>query len=227
MDDLGPIRIAVQPAASTAWPDRVLLLPAVEVVECRGAAACLELATRGGIDALILDWDEDTAAATDLARQLGVCGGLPVLASTASLDPAERAAVLDAGAAVLITPAIADLELVAQLRAARRLVRPTARNPLRFHASTMEVEQHGERTALTETQWKLLVVLSSRPGRYFSAAELMTRIWGYTTGPTSTVSVHLHRLRVKLERDPTHPTLIQTERGRGYALVPDEGNASA
>ena len=154
----------------------------------------------------------------DLLRHLQSVEDVPVVAAAGDLDPVRRAALLDAGASVLVDASVTDLELGAQLRAMCPSATP-ATGPIRFCVETMEVEVRGSRVVVTETEWKLLSVLAGEPGRHFTAAELMELVWGYSTGPTSTVSVHLHRLRAKLELDPAAPQLLRTVRGRGYVLI--------
>ena len=72
--------------------------------------------------------------------------------------------------------------------------------------------------ALTIRELDLLSYLMSNPGVAFSRAELMARVWGWTFGDQSTVTVHVRRLREKIEDDPSNPTLIQTVWGVGYRL---------
>jgi two-component system response regulator ResD len=64
----------------------------------------------------------------------------------------------------------------------------------------------------------LLSHLMMHPGRAFTRAELMQQVWGWTYGDQSTVTVHVRRLREKIEDDPTNPTLIRTVWGVGYRL---------
>ena len=64
----------------------------------------------------------------------------------------------------------------------------------------------------------LLTFLMAHPGEAFNREQLMREVWGWTFGDQSTVTVHVRRLREKVEDDPTHPTLIQTVWGIGYRL---------
>jgi two-component system response regulator ResD len=71
---------------------------------------------------------------------------------------------------------------------------------------------------LTTREFDLLAFLMAHPGRAFSRAELMQHVWGWTFGDQSTVTVHVRRLREKIEDDPTSPALIKTVWGIGYRL---------
>jgi DNA-binding response OmpR family regulator len=80
---------------------------------------------------------------------------------------------------------------------------------------------------LTQREFDLLVFLARNAGQVFSRHDLLDRIWGAGfDGFAHTVNSHINRLRTKVERDPAHPTLIQTVWGRGYKLVPP-GDAEA
>jgi two-component system response regulator ResD len=72
--------------------------------------------------------------------------------------------------------------------------------------------------ALTVRELDLLGFLMAHPGVAYSRSELMARVWGWTFGDHSTVTVHVRRLREKIEDDPSNPRLIHTVWGVGYRL---------
>jgi DNA-binding response OmpR family regulator len=74
----------------------------------------------------------------------------------------------------------------------------------------------GAELALTVREFDLLAFLLRNPGRAFSRAELLERVWGWTFGDQSTVTVHVRRLREKVEADPAAPARIVTVWGVGY-----------
>jgi two-component system, OmpR family, response regulator ResD len=76
----------------------------------------------------------------------------------------------------------------------------------------------GTELALTVRELDLLTFLMAHPGRAFNREQLMSEVWGWTYGDQSTVTVHVRRLREKVEDDPTNPTLIRTVWGIGYRL---------
>lgn len=84
-----------------------------------------------------------------------------------------------------------------------------------------EVRKNGEVVRLTLKEFELLLTLLSRPRRVFSRAELMDRVWGYRAAlETGTLTVHMRRLREKLEDSPAEPRHLQTVWGVGYRFVP-------
>jgi DNA-binding response OmpR family regulator len=73
---------------------------------------------------------------------------------------------------------------------------------------------------VTAREFELLVFLMRHPRQVFRREELLEAVWGYTYGDTSTVTVHIRRLREKVEGDPSAPTHIQTVWGVGYRFDP-------
>ena len=92
---------------------------------------------------------------------------------------------------------------------------------LAIDAGSREVTKGGEPVALTAREFALLWFLVSHPRRVFSRDVLMERVWGYSAAlDTGTVTVHVRRLREKLEPDPAHPRYLQTVWGVGYRFDP-------
>jgi len=83
-----------------------------------------------------------------------------------------------------------------------------------------QVTVRGQDVMLTAREYDLLVYLLQHPGHAFTRAELIRTVWEWTFGDQSTVTVHVRRLREKLEADPSHPTRISTVWGVGYRLDP-------
>jgi DNA-binding response OmpR family regulator len=83
---------------------------------------------------------------------------------------------------------------------------------------------HLDRRALTLTtrEFDLLAFLAAHPGQTFSKEELLRRVWGWDFGDTSTVTVHVRRLREKLEQDPSHPQLVLTVGRAGYRMARED-----
>ena len=76
--------------------------------------------------------------------------------------------------------------------------------------------------SLTTREFDLLAFLAAHPGQTFSKEELLTRVWGWDFGDTSTVTVHVRRLREKLERDPSDPKIVLTVGRSGYRMAREE-----
>jgi DNA-binding response OmpR family regulator len=91
---------------------------------------------------------------------------------------------------------------------------------VRIDGPRREVTRGGEPIHLTRKEFDLLELLASNPGRTFTRAELLDEVWDFAwDGDTSTVTVHVRRLREKIEKDPSRAELLVTELG-GYKLVP-------
>jgi DNA-binding response OmpR family regulator len=88
-------------------------------------------------------------------------------------------------------------------------------------ARAREVEVDGRPLRLTAKEFDLLFFLASNPREVFSRDQLMDRVWGYAAAlDTGTVTVHIQRLRSKIERDPKSPSRLETVWGVGYRFVP-------
>src|SRR2546423_1210660 len=88
-------------------------------------------------------------------------------------------------------------------------------------AAKQEARRDGELLSLTAKEFDLLWFLASNPNQVFSRDQLMSRVWGYSAAlDTGTVTVHVRRLREKLEADPSRPQLLETVWGVGYRLSP-------
>lgn len=151
---------------------------------------------------------------------------LPIIMLTALAEPDDRIAGLEVGADDYVTKPFSPRELVLRvdsvLRRVSSLGTPAGKT---FTAGAITVDsaarratRHGAELALTVRELDLLTFLISHPGQAFNREQLMHEVWGWTFGDQSTVTVHVRRLREKIEDDPTHPTLIQTVWGIGYRL---------
>lgn len=150
---------------------------------------------------------------------------LPVIMLTALSEEDDRIAGLEVGADDYVTKPFSPRELV--LRAESVLRRSTPAQPATdlLRAGPISVDlrarratKKGRELALTARELDLLAFLIAHAGTAYSRTELMTRVWGWTFGDQSTVTVHVRRLREKVEDDPAHPTLILTVWGVGYRL---------
>lgn len=175
-------------------------------------------------DVLIVDLDEIGT----VPPEVFVPDGPPVVGFTTASDPVVRARYLDLGAADVVPAPLSLPELEARVRAvlsrtrvAEEVVPETVTcGTLELDASTSRVRVHGEWVDLTALELKLLTFLMQHPARAFSRETLLEKVWGFSLGDTSTVSVHIRRLRLKLEQDPARPVIIRTVWGVGYYLEP-------
>ena len=93
--------------------------------------------------------------------------------------------------------------------------------PISKRKTWLVVERNGQPLELTTLEFDLLYFLASNPRQVFSRDQLMSRVWGYEAAlDTGTVTVHMRRLRAKIERDPGNPRRLETVWGAGYRFVP-------
>jgi DNA-binding response OmpR family regulator len=161
-----------------------------------------------------------------LCRWIRSTSDLPVILVTARGDEADRIVGLELGADDYVTKPFSPRELATRVKAVLRRVQPTRRpqtrlsvGPLALDATRHEVLKEGRPLQLTAKEFELLWFLASNENRVFSRDQLMHRVWGYSSAlDTGTVTVHVRRLREKLEDDPSSPRLIETVWGVGYRL---------
>ncbi len=125
------------------------------------------------------------------------------------------------------SPREAVLRVHALLRRAERLgsgsvlPRTLVSGDLVVDLSAHSAQLRGRTLALTHREFDLLAFLVGHPGQAFTKEQLMRRVWGWDFGDTSTVTVHIRRLREKVEKDPSDPQLVITVRGTGYRFEGD------
>ena len=163
-----------------------------------------------------------------LCRWIRSRSDLPVIMLTARGEEADRIVGLELGADDYVTKPFSPRELAIRVRAVLRRSGAPAFSEARLDygeltidASTREVKKGDESLRLTAKEFDLLWFLASNPRQVFSRAQLMERVWGYESAlDTGTVTVHMRRLREKLEDDPSHPRLLETVWGVGYRFSP-------
>lgn len=147
---------------------------------------------------------------------------VPIIMLTALGEEMDRIVGLQLGADDYVTKPFSPRELVLRAQSVLRRALPTPVNaPLRD--GDLEVDpvrrvarRGGEELALTVREFDLLYYLMSHPGVALRRADLLSEVWGWTFGDQSTVTVHVRRLREKIEVDPAKPRRIQTVWGVGY-----------
>ena len=149
---------------------------------------------------------------------------LPVIMLTALGEAEDRIAGLEVGADDYVTKPFSPRELVLRIDSVLRRSAP-ARPSRLLRAGSIAVDRaarratrNGEPLMLTVRELELLAFLLEHPDVAFTREQLMREVWGWTFGDQSTVTVHVRRLREKVEDDPTNPTLIRTVWGVGYRL---------
>jgi DNA-binding response OmpR family regulator len=163
-----------------------------------------------------------------LCKWIRARGDLPVIMLTARGDEADRIVGLELGADDYVTKPFSPRELAVRVQPVLRRATPAATTAerlafdgLSIDPASREVALDGAPLRLTAKEFDLLFFLASNPRRVFSRDQLMGRVWGYEAAvDTGTVTVHVRRLRSKIERDPSAPQRLETVWGVGYRFVP-------
>jgi DNA-binding response OmpR family regulator len=179
-------------------------------------------------DLVVLDVMLPGTDGLELCRWIRGRSELPVIMLTARGEEADRIVGLELGADDYVTKPFSPRELAARVRTVlRRASAPTdererlAFGDLELDSGTREVRRRGEELRLTAKEFDLLWFLATHTRRVFSRDQLMSGVWGYEAAlDTGTVTVHMRRLREKIEDDPSHPAHLQTVWGVGYRFVP-------
>ncbi|MFJ8015739.1 response regulator transcription factor [Streptomyces sp. NPDC096339] len=202
-------------------------------------AAALARAERARPDLVVLDLMLPGLDGLEVCRRLRETGPVPVVMLTARGDEEDRIAGLELGADDYVTKPFSPRELVLRVESVLRRSRgrdaatiPQARPVLRgggltVDTGTRRASKNGLELALTLREFDLLAHFLRHPGRAHGREELMREVWGWDFGDLSTVTVHVRRLRAKIEDDPAQPCFIQTVWGLGYRFDAPSGPGEA
>ena len=163
-----------------------------------------------------------------LCRWIRAHSDLPVIMLTALGEETDRIVGLEVGADDYVSKPFSPRELAARVKTVLRRAAPGSRTSgvieagdLTIDAGTREARRSGELMKLTTREFDLLWFLAGNPRQVFSRGQLMQSVWGYTAAlDTGTVTVHIRRLREKIEGDPSQPRHLETVWGSGYRFVP-------
>ena len=189
------------------------------------SVAALELAARQQPDLIVLDRMIPGVDGLTVARRLRETSTVPIIMLTALGEPEHRIEGLEAGVDDYLAKPFSPRELVLRAEALLRRANPAGTpggdvtlGRLRIDAERREITLDGAVLALTAREHDLLAYLARRPGRTISREQLLDEVWGWTIGDVSTITVHVRRLREKIEADPAAPAIIATVWGVGYRL---------
>ena len=178
-------------------------------------------------DLVVLDVMLPGIDGLELCRWIRSRSEVPVIMLTARGEEADRIVGLELGADDYVTKPFSPRELAARVRTVLRRVAPAdpaerlSFGDVELDSGTREVRKDGEDVRLTAKEFDLLWFLASHPRRVFGRDQLMSRVWGYEAAlDTGTITVHIRRLREKVESDPSRPQHLQTVWGVGYRLLP-------
>ncbi|MGW3292292.1 response regulator [Streptomyces sp. NPDC001002] len=189
-------------------------------------ATALRLAATGRPDVVVLDLGLPDMDGVEVIRGLRSWSRVPILVLSARQASEEKVAALDAGADDYVTKPFSMDELLARLRAAVRRTEevPADTGPTLVETADFTVDllakravRDGRDIRLTPTEWHLLEILITNPGRLITQKHLLQEVWGVTrSNKTNYLRVYMAQLRRKLETDPSHPRYLITEPGMGY-----------
>lgn len=187
-----------------------------------------DLIEREPPDLVILDVMLPGIDGLELCRWIRGRSRVPVIMLTALGDESDRIVGLELGADDYVTKPFSPRELVARVRSVLRRANavdtsteePLTAGELEIDPARREVRRAGREVTLTPREFDLLWFLASHPRHVFTRDQLMERLWGYRSATdTGTVTVHIRRLREKVEADPSEPRHLQTVWGVGYRFV--------
>jgi len=201
----------------------------VETVE--DGISALDTVAASPPDLMILDLMLPGLDGLEVFRRARSFAPLPVIMLTARGDEHDRVMGLELGADDYVGKPFSPRELTARVKSVLRRAegassvaagpgQTLAASDLEIDISSRDVRVAGRPVSLTVREFDLLVFFMQHPHQVFRREELLDHVWGYTFGDTSTVTVHVRRLREKIEADPSSPARIQTVWGVGYRFEP-------
>jgi DNA-binding response OmpR family regulator len=227
---MGPLVLFVEDDAAIRGPTAEILRDeGYEVTEAETGEAALVEFDRRPANCVLLDLMLPGMDGFDTCRALRQRSDVPIIIVTARGDNFDVVAGLESGADDYVTKPFEPKVLIARIRASLRRARGLASpesvivlgGRVEVRPDEGRVVVDGEDVHLTRTEFRLLCELAANAGRVLSRDLLLESVWGYDYfGETKLVDMHIHRLRAKVETDPSNPTHVVTVRGLGYKVVP-------
>jgi DNA-binding response OmpR family regulator len=187
----------------------------------------LQMALQGNYDLIILDIMLPGLNGFEICKQIRAVKNIPILLVSAKKEDIDKIRGLGLGADDYITKPFSPSELVARVKAHLARYERLSGNQLKSNSiyvhgisidkSARKVHVNGEGIPFTTKEFDLLVFLVMHPNQVLSKEQLYENIWGLeSAADVSTVTVHIRKLREKIERDPAHPKFLETVWGAGY-----------
>ncbi len=206
---------------------RYLTFEGYEVASAKDGGEALALFRSWQPDLLVLDLMLPVIDGMEVCRILRKESQVPIIMLTARGEETDRIVGLELGADDYVVKPFSPRELVARIKAVlrRAVTSQTTVGPqqslhfgdLTIDASTRGVQTQAGPVTLTAKEFDLLYFLASHPGQVFTREQLMDAVWDYDyAGDASTVTVHVRRIREKIEADPVRPRYLKTVWGVGY-----------
>jgi two-component system response regulator ResD len=199
---------------------RYLKRESFEVERVADGESALRAVDARAPDLVVLDLMLPRLSGLEVCRRLRP-RRLPIVMLTARGEESDRIMGLELGADDYVVKPFSPRELVARIRAVLRRAGPRDESkielgPIELDPRSRIVRIRRRKVELTAREFDLLAFLMAHPGRVFSRDELLEQVWGYTFGGTTTVTVHIQRLRSKIERRTDEPEHVKTVWGAGY-----------
>ena len=165
----------------------------------------------------------------EVCEQIRQVAPIPVMMLTARTEEDDRLLGFEQGADDYLTKPFSPRELTARVKAILRRARGEVGVPgsgvlhvgdVTLDLVSREVTRAGAPISLSAREFDLLAFFARNPQRVFTREDLLSSVWGWSFGDTATVTVHVRRLRLKIEPDPTMPRHIVAIRGVGYRCEP-------
>jgi DNA-binding response OmpR family regulator len=203
------------------------------VVTASDGQEALYVARHEKPDLVVLDILMPQMDGLEFTRRIRSERNVPIIMLTARADETDRIVGLEMGADDYVTKPFSPREIVARVRAVLRRAQAQPELPQVLHAGSLVLDRtthavsvSGRHVDLTPTEFGILEVLMTTPGRVFSRAELLETVQGVAfEAYERTVDVHIKNLRRKIEPDPAHPRYVLTVRGVGYRLAQEPEDA--
>jgi two-component system, OmpR family, response regulator VicR len=229
--DIGNRRVLlVEDEATIACVVRDYLVQAgLRVDMASNGHTALDMALTLNPDVVILDRMLPGLDGVEVCRRIRAAHSMPIIMLTALGTEDDRILGLEMGADDYVTKPFSPRELVLRVQSVlrRSLAEHVPEQPVELvgfelNPASREVRRHGAAMSLTAREFDLLAFFLRRPNQVFSRDVLIKAVWGWDFGDLSTVTVHVRRLREKIEEIPTRPVLLKTVWGVGYKF--DDGS---
>ena len=196
-------------------------------IEAGDGEQALEEIAKSDPSLVVLDIMLPGVDGLEICRRVRSNSNVPIILLTARGEETDRIVGLELGADDYVTKPFSPRELAARVRTVLRRVAPELSTDrleigdIVIDPASRDVLVDGTTLKLTAKEFDLLLFLAQNPRQVFSRDHLMDRVWGYQAAfDTGTVTVHIRRLREKIEIDPSAPSRIETVWGVGYRFVP-------
>lgn len=198
-----------------------------ETIAVEDGTEGLELAEKEKIDLVVLDLMLPGTDGIEILRRIGEKKSFPILVLSAKTDETDKIRALNLGADDYMTKPFSMGEFVARVKGHIKIYEKLSGNGkktsvINIHNLTIDKDDrrvfvNGKELGFTQREYELLLFMAENPNRVFSKDMLFEKIWGFDAlSDTTTVTVHVSKIRDKIEADPAKPQFIETVWGVGY-----------